>query len=101
MDTTPIRVGHNRRIPRHRTCAGIAQRGKDSVGWFYGFKLHLIVDSRGEWVSFWVTPDNIDERQVVMKIAKFIKGKVFGDKGYISKALAQALWNKGVQLVTK
>lgn len=101
VDSTPIKVCHNRRIGRHRTFAGIAQRGKDSVDWFYGFKLHLIVDDRGELVSFFVTPGNVDERKGLRKMAKFIKGKLFGDKGYISKALAEELWDKGVQLVTR
>ena len=101
VDSTPIRVGHNRRIGRHRTFASLAQRGKDSVDWFYGFKLHLIVDDRGELVSFFVTPGNVDERQGLSKMAKFIKGKLFGDKGYISKALAEELWDKGVQLFTR
>lgn len=101
VDSTPIRVCHNRRISRHRTFEGIAQRGKDSVGWFYGFKLHLIVDDRGELVSFFVTPANVDERQGLRNMAKFIKGKLFGDKGYISKALAEELWDQGVQLITR
>ena len=56
------------------------------MDWFYGFKLHLSV---GQLVSFWVTPDNVDERQGLRKMAKFIKGKLFGDKGYISKAWAE------------
>lgn len=101
VDATPIRVCHNRRSSRHRTFEGIAQRGKDSVDWFYGFKLHLLVDDRGQLVSFFVTPGNVDERQGLRKMAKFIKGKLFGDKGYISKTLAEELWDKGVQLVTR
>ena len=101
VDSTPIKICHNRRIERHRTFAGLAQRGKDSVDWFYGFKLHLIVDDRGELVSFFVTPGNVDERKGLRKMAQFIKGKLFGDKGYISKALAEELWDKGVQLVTR
>ena len=101
VDSTPVKVCHNRRIGRHRTLAGLAQRGKDSVDWFYGFKLHLLVDDRGELVSFFVTPGNVDERQGLRKMAKFIKGKLFGDKGYISKALAEELGDKGVQLVTR
>ena len=101
VDSTPIRVCHNRRISRHRTFEGIAQRGKNSVDWFYGFKRHLIVDDRGELVSFLVTPGNIDDRQGLRKMAKLVKGKLFGDKGYISKTLAEELWDKGVQLVTK
>jgi transposase len=101
VDATPIRVGHNWRISRHRTFEGLAQRGKDSVDWFYGFKRHLIVDDQGQLVSFLVTPGNVDERQGLRKMAKFIKGKLFGDKGYISKALAAELWDQGVQLVTR
>jgi IS5 family transposase len=89
------------RISRHRPVEGIAQRGKDSVGWFYGFKLHLVVDDRGELVSFFITPANVDERQGPRNLAKFIKGKLFGDKGYISKALAEELWDQGVQLITR
>ena len=78
-----------------------SKRGKDSVDWFYGFKLHRSVDDRGQLVSFLVTPGHVDERQRLRKMAKFIKGKLFGDKGYISKALAEELWDKGVQLVTR
>lgn len=59
----------------------------------------MIVDSRGEWVSFLVTPGNVDERKELRKMAKFIKGKLFGDKGYISKILAEELWDKGVNTI--
>ena len=101
VDATPLRVCHNRRIPRHKTFAGIAERGKTSVDWFYGFKLHLVIDDRGNLVSFFVTPGNVDERKGLNKMAKYIKGKLFGDKGYISKALQESLWDKGIQLITK
>ncbi|NJO18302.1 MAG: transposase [Thioploca sp.] len=69
--------------------------------WFYGFNRHLIVDDRGEWVSFLVTPGNVDERKGLRQMAKFIKGKRFGDQGDISKALAEEWWDKGVPLVTR
>ena len=82
VDSTPIRVCHNRRIARHRTFEGIAQRGKNSVDWFYGFKRHLMVDDRGKLISFFVTLGNVDDRQGLRKMAKFIKGKLFGDMGY-------------------
>jgi hypothetical protein len=80
VDSTPIKVCHNRHIGHYRTFKGIAQRGKNLVDWFYGFKLHLIVDDRGELVSFLVIPGNVDERQGLRKMVKFIKGKLFGDK---------------------
>ena len=101
VDSTPLRVCHNRRIPRHKTFAGTAERGKTSVDWFYGFKLHLVIDDAGELVAFFITPGNVDDRKGLKKMAKFIKGKLFGDKGYISKALQESLWEQGIQLLTK
>ena len=55
IDSTPIAVCHNRRIASHRVFAGIAQRGKTSVGWFFGFKLHLVVNDRGELLACQLT----------------------------------------------
>ena len=39
VDSTPLRVCRNQRIHIHKTFKGIAQRGKCSMGWFFGFKL--------------------------------------------------------------
>jgi len=100
VDSTPVRVCHNRRIPYHQTFNHIAQRGKTSVDWFYGFKLHLVIDDRGELVAFRVTPGNLDDRKGLRKMANYLKGKLFGDKGYISKVLQEELWDKGIQLIT-
>ncbi len=61
----------------------------------------LIVDNRGEWVSFLVTPGNVDERKGFIQMAKFIKGKRFGDQGDISKTLAEERCDKGVPLVKR
>lgn len=71
-----------------------------NMGWFYGFKLHLVVDDTGELISFFITPGNVDDRKGLKKMMKYIKGKLFGDKGYISKALKEELFDKGIQLVT-
>jgi transposase, IS4 family len=59
IDSTPIMVCHNRRIRRHRVFANIAQRGKNSVGWFFGFKLHLVVNDRGELLACRLTAGNV------------------------------------------
>lgn len=100
VDSTPIRVCHNKRINRHKTFAGLAQRGKCSMGWFYGFKLHLVVNEQGELVSFCVTPGNTDDRKPVPKMAKSLWGKLFGDRGYISSKLTKQLREQKVQLIT-
>lgn len=100
-DSMPLRVCHNRRISRHKTFKDIAARGKTSVDWFYGFKLHLIIDDQGALIAFFLTPGNIDDRNGLKHMAKFVKGKLFGDKGYISKALQELLLKQGIQLITK
>ena len=73
------------------------------MGWFYGFKLHLIINDRGEILSFYLTKANVDDRnlKVIKSLTENIFGKLYGDRGYISKALADYLWNDGVHLVYK
>jgi hypothetical protein len=101
VDSLPLPVCHNRRIPSHKVFAGLAQRGKSSVDWFYGFKLHLIINDRGDLLALRLTPGNVDDRRPVPELAAGLWGKLFGDRGYVSEALFQQLWSKGVQLITK
>ena len=100
VDATAIKVCHNKRIPRHKVFAGIAARGKTTMGWFYGFKLHLIVNDRGEILACRLTPGNIDDRKPLPYLAKTLFGKLFGDKGYISKPLFDQLLAQGLELIT-
>ena len=100
VDSTPLCVCKNIRIPRHKTFKDMAQRGKSSTGWFYGFKLHIIVDDRGEILSFSITKGNVDDRKPVPKLAKNLIGKLFGDRGYISKKLTELLATDDVELIT-
>lgn len=103
VDSTPIRVCRNQRIHIHRTFKGIAQRGKCSMGWFFGFKLHLICNEKGELLNFMITPGDIDDREPLKYNAfvEFLYGKLVGDKGYIGKKLFQRLFVNGIQLITK
>ena len=103
VDSTPLRVCRNQRIHIHKTFKGIAQRGKCSMGWFFGFKLHLICNEKGELLNFMITPGDIDDRELLKYEAfmEFIYGKLVGDKGYIGKELFQRLFVNGIQLVTK
>ena len=103
VDSTTIDVCDNHRIQQHKVFKGIAQRGKSSTGWFYGFKLHLAINDRGEILDFCLTAGNTDDRDphVMDSLTKNIFGKLFADKGYISQKLTGNLWEKGIQLVTK
>lgn len=101
VDSTSLKVCHNRRIPSHKVFAGCARRGKTSVDWFFGFKLHLVTNDRGELLSLRLTPGNTDDRRPVPELVKGLFGKLFGDKGYVSQPLFETLYAKGVQLVTR
>ena len=102
IDSSALAVCHNRRIAQHRVFEGVAERGRTSVDWFFGFKLHLVVNDCGEILSCCVTPGNTDDRQPVPKLVQDLFGKLFGDKGYLSKPLAEQLMeDHAVELVTK
>jgi hypothetical protein len=102
IDSTALAVCHTARIGQHRVFAVDARRGKTSVGWFYGFKLHLVVNDRGELLAFCLTPGNVDDRRPVPRLVRRLFGRLFGDKGYISQALAEQLFVlHGVHLITK
>ncbi|HEX9067640.1 MAG TPA: IS982 family transposase [Ktedonobacterales bacterium] len=102
IDSTPLAVCHPARIGQHRVFAADARRGRTSVGWFYGFKLHVVVNDAGELLAFCLTQGNVDDRHPVPHLAKRLFGKLFGDKGYISQPLAERLFvEQGVRLITK
>jgi hypothetical protein len=101
IDSTSLKVCHNRRIHSHKVFEGCARRGKTSVDWFYGFKLHLVINDCGELLSLRLTPGNTDDRRPVPELVKGLFGKLVGDKGYISQPLFEALYDDGVRLVTK
>jgi hypothetical protein len=101
-DSTALAVCHNARIGQHHVFAVDARRGKTSVGWFYGFKLHLVVNERGELLAFCLTPGNVDDRRPVPRLVRHLFGKLFADKGYISQALATDLFvAQDLRLITR
>ncbi len=103
IDSTIIRVCHIKREKQNKVFKGVAVKGKSTMGWFFGFKLHLIINDKGEILSFYLTKGNVDDRdvKVLTTMTKDVFGKLFGDKGYISKALSELLFNDGIQLITK
>ena len=100
VDSTSLAVCHNRRINRHRVFDGFAARGKTTMGWFYGFKLHLIVNHLGEIIAFALTPGNVDDRTPLPNMIQAVFGKLFGDKGYLSQTLGDQLRALGIELIT-
>lgn len=101
IDSTPYRVCHNLRSKRHKVFSKIADKGKTSTGWFFGFKIHIIFNDRGEIMSCSFTKASTSDLKPVIKLAKHLKGKLFGDKGYISQKLSEELRAQGVELITR
>ena len=102
VDSTPIRVCKNKRIKRNKVFKGIAELGKSTMGFFFGFKLHLIINDKGEILNFVITQGNVDDRDPLKneRFIKSIKGKLYGYKGYLSKKLTNILFVDGLHLVT-
>ena len=102
IDSTALRVCDNHRIHKHKVLAQFAQRGKGSIGWFYGFKLHLVVNECGELLACQITPGNVDDRTPVPTLCRRLFVKLIADRGYVSQALFEQLLDTfGVQLITK
>lgn len=100
VDSTSIAVCHRKRISQHKVFAGMAEIGKTTKGWFWGFKLHLICNHCGKLVACRITPGNVDDREPLPEMTKNLLGKLFGDKGYISQSLSAELFANGLQLIT-
>ena len=100
IDSTSLKVCGNKRIFDHKVCDGFARRGKSSMGYFFGFKLHMVCDALGRLVSLMITPGNSDDRKFVLKLLKGLKGLVVADAGYLSKELMTQLFEQGIFFLT-
>lgn len=102
IDSKKLPVCDNRRIHSNKVFEGFAKRGKSSTGWFYGLKIHLVINELGQIVNFMLTPASVadNNENLLKKMLKGLKGKCFGDKGYISK-LFSFFYEQGLQLVHK
>ena len=99
MDATSLPVCHNKRIKRHRVFDGMAKRGRTTMGWFFGFKLHLAMNHKGQIMAVKITAGNTDDRDPVPDITKNLKGIIAADKGYISHTLFDELYMRGLKLL--
>jgi len=101
-DSTHFAVCKNIRITSNKTFKGLAERGHSSIDWFYGFKLHMIINDKSEIVAIQITKGNVGDRKAFeeMVIQKELKGKCYSDRSYISKELFDRLYRRGLMLIT-
>ena len=102
IDSTKLVVAHNRRKQKNKTFKGLARTGKSSTGWFFGFKLHAVINQQGQLVVFRITTANIadNNQNLLTQLTDRLKGFLYGDKGYLS-ALADKFKERGLELITK
>lgn len=100
VDSTSLAVCHPKRISRNKVFKGLAALGKTTKGWFFGFKLHVIITPEGSLMRVKLTRGNVDDRKVIPRMTQGLTGLLFGDKGYISKELFLKLYRRGLKLVT-
>jgi len=101
IDSTTLKVCHIKREKQHKVFKGKAEKSKSTMGWYYGFKLHIVVNSRGDIMNLKLTSAKEDDRKPVEDLTQELFGKLVGDKGYISKSLKEKLLDKGLELLTK
>ena len=101
IDSTTLKVCHIKREKQHKVFAGLAKKSKSTMGWFFGFKLHILINSKGEIMALKLTEANTDDRVPVSELTNDLTDKLFGDKGYISSELKTSLFQKGIDLITK
>src|SRR4051794_31686127 len=99
-DSTKLAVCHNCRIHRHKVFDGLAARGQTSMGWFYGLKLHFVINHKGQVMALKIPPGNTADSTVLDEITRHLVGKLYADKGYIGQDLFKTLWQRGLHLIT-
>src|SRR5829696_7757529 len=100
VDSTKLAVCHNRRIHRHKVFDGLAARGQTSMGWFYGLKLHFVINHKGQIMALKITPGNTADSTVLDEMTRHLAGKLYADKGDIGHELFHKLWRRGRHLIT-
>lgn len=101
VDSTPIKVCHIRRAKRHKTFKDSAQKSKSTMGWFFGFKLHIIVDQKGQLMNALLDSARVDDRAALLKMCQNLFGDLIADRGYIGKEFKENLRKMGINMITR
>ena len=83
----------------NRVFKGKAKNSKSSMGWFYGFKLHIIINDKGELISVKFTPGNVYDRAPVLDLTEGLRGLLLADRGYIKQELFEKLYEKRLKMI--
>lgn len=101
IDGSCLPACHLKRSKRNKVFKEIAQYGRTSVGWFFGLKIHLVINNLGEMIAFKITRGNVHDGAAAKSLLLSLEGLAFGDKGYIGKKLFDELLKNGLKLITR
>lgn len=101
IDSSCLSVCHPKRHKRHKVFKDIAEWGRTSIGWFFGLKMHLVTNDRGELMAFKMTRGSQHDAQSGLSLLEKLKGLAFGDKGYLGKKIFEQLLSDGLKLITR
>jgi transposase len=100
VDSTKLEVCKIKREFTHKVCQNFAKKSKSSMGWFYGFKLHIIVNELMQILELRITPGNTDDRKGLDMMWNTIFGMIIADAGYLGKKWQEKAARLGKRLLT-
>jgi len=100
IDSTKLQICHNKRTSSNRVFGKLAKIGKSSYGWFMGYKLHIVINNKGQIIAVKITKANKSDLTCAKALAINLTGRMFGDKAYISKDLFNGLFQQGLRMIT-
>jgi hypothetical protein len=103
VDSTKLEVCKIWRAGKHKTMKLLATKSKSTTGWYFGIKLHILVDQNGNIIMFMFSTSTTDDRVFLKKILTIIQFSIIvGDAGYLSKELESlAKENNNIILTAK
>ena len=85
IDSTSLQICKNYNIYRNKVGSGLANRGRSTKGWFFGFKLHGVCNKEGFMEDIMFSPGSPNDKNFLETMSKKIKGTLVCDAGYLVK----------------
>lgn len=99
-DSTKLAVCNIKREFSHKVCKGLARKSKSTMGWFYGFKLHIVCNQLMQILECTILTATVDDRAALELIWAHIFGLIVADAGYLGKNRADKARAHGKILFT-
>jgi transposase len=99
-DASALPVCKIKREFTHKVAKGLASKSKGTMGWYYGFKLHLVVDKDGLILAWRITTATVDDRKVLALVWHELTSMIVADAGYLGSNWQEAAADLHLILLT-